>query len=93
MQRIPPMVSLRSLREAHGLDSRQLAERIAEQGAEVHPDHILNVELGHKTLSNKLRNAWARALSVHPLDIRQADDLIALVTKADEDEDAEAGAA
>jgi transcriptional regulator with XRE-family HTH domain len=75
MSRIPPMVSLRTLREAHGLDARQLAERIQEEGVDVHPDHIRNVELGHKGASVKLLAAWARALRIKAVDIRQHDDL------------------
>lgn len=69
------MVTLRSLREAHGLDSRQLAERITEQGVKVHPDALLNVELGHKRGSTRLMAAWARALGIKPIDIRQTEDL------------------
>lgn len=76
------MVTLRTLREAHGLDSRQLAERITEQGLDVHPDTVLNVELGHKRASVRLRAAWARALGLKPMDIRQADDLVEMVGAA-----------
>lgn len=72
---IPPQVSLRALREAVGLDSRGLAERIKEQGVEVHPDTLYNVELGHKRASERLLIAWARALGIKRLHIRQADEL------------------
>lgn len=69
------MVSLRALREAHGLSSPQLAERIREQGFPVTADSLLNVELGHKRASNPLIHAWARALGIRALDIHQADEL------------------
>lgn len=72
---IPPQVSLRALREAVGLDSRQLAERIKEQGIQVHPDTLLNVELGRKRASDRLLIAWARALGIKKVHIRQADEL------------------
>lgn len=77
MQRIsiPPQVNLRALREALGLDSRQLAERIKEQGVEVHPDHLINIELGHKRGSDRLMIAWARALGTKTIHIRQAEEL------------------
>lgn len=77
MQRIsiPPQVSLRAFREALGLDSRQLAERIKEQGVEVHPDHLINIELGHKRGSDRLMIAWARAIGTKAIHIRQADEL------------------
>lgn len=77
MQRIlaPAMVSLRSLREAKGLDSRQLAELIRKEGVRVHPDHLLNVELGHKRASAPLLAAWARALGIRPTEIHQAKEI------------------
>lgn len=75
MQRTPPMISLRSLREAHGLTSKQLAERIAEQGLDVDPNSLLNVEVGRKKASKRLLTAWARALGVKPVDIRQHEDI------------------
>ncbi len=82
MQRspIPPQVSLRALREAQGIDSRQLAARIREQGVEVHPDTILNIELGHKRASDRLLLAWSRALGTKPHHIRQAEELAEWLT-------------
>lgn len=74
------MVSLRSLREAHGLTSPQLAERIAEHGVPVDPDTLLNVELGHKKASRSLLTAWAGALGIKPVDIKQTDDLAERLT-------------
>jgi transcriptional regulator with XRE-family HTH domain len=75
MQRIPPMVPLRALREAHGLTTPELAIRIAEFGVTVHADSLVNVELGHKAPSRELLTAWARALNVKPLDIRRPEEL------------------
>jgi transcriptional regulator with XRE-family HTH domain len=69
------MVPLRALREAHALTTAELAARIAEFGVDVHPDSLINIELGRKGVSNALRAAWARALGIKPLDIRLADDL------------------
>lgn len=69
------MVSLRSLREAKGLDSRQLAELIRKEGVNVHPDHLLNVELGHKRASVTLLAAWARVLDIRPTEIHQAKEI------------------
>lgn len=80
MNKLPPMVTLRSLREAHGLDSRQMAERLREQGVTVHPDHLLNVELGHKRGSRQLMAGYARVLGIKAVDIRQADELVDTVT-------------
>ena len=73
---IPPQVSLRALREAKGLTLVQLAELIAEQGVEVHPDALSNVELGYKPASQTLILAWAKALGIKPIHIRQAPELI-----------------
>lgn len=74
------MVTLRALREAHGLDSRQMADRLREQGVTVHPDHLLNVELGHKRGSGRLMAAYARVLGIKPVDIRQTQELVETVT-------------
>lgn len=73
------MVSLRSLREACGLNSIQLAERILEQGVKVHPDHLLNVELGRKRASATLLFAWARALGIKSIDVYQDKEIKSLV--------------
>lgn len=82
MQRIPPMVTLRALREAHELTGDQLADRIAEQGVDVDTDHIYNVELGRKKASARLRAAWARALRLQPVDVYLAEDLRTLTQAA-----------
>lgn len=73
---IPPQVSLRAFREAQGMTLAQLAGLIAEQGVEVHPDALSNVELGHKPASQTLMVAWARALGIKPIHIRQAPELV-----------------
>ena len=75
MKKIPPMVPLRALRQAHGLTSPALAVRIAEFGVTVDPDHLIAVELGQKGASRELLTAWARALNIKPLDIRRPEDL------------------
>ncbi len=71
----PPMVSIRAVREAYGLTTRDLITRIGEQGVEVQDTAtIRNVELGHKQPSNKLIVAWAKALKLNPVDVVLAAD-------------------
>lgn len=70
----PPSVSLRTLREAHGLNIPALVRRIEEQGVTVTADHISNVELGWKRPSNALLHAWAKALGITRLDITVTSD-------------------
>jgi len=65
----PPLVSLRTLREAHGLNIPALVQKIEEQGVKVSADHVSNVELGWKRPSNALLHAWARALGITRLDV------------------------
>lgn len=66
----PPSVSVRLLREAHGLTLPALARRIEEgSGLNVSADHLSNCELGWKRPSNALLHAWAKALAISPLDI------------------------
>ncbi|MER7361827.1 hypothetical protein [Nonomuraea wenchangensis] len=79
------------MREAYALTSVDLAERIrAESGIDVHPDHILNVELGHQEGSRRLMTAWANALRIKPIDVHRPRDLRERFVAGDE---AEAGAA
>lgn len=85
MQRIPPQVTLRAIREAMGLTTPMLAEKISERGINVHPDHLLNVELGRKRASNALLVAWANVLRINPRDIRQAAELKELVGEDEPD--------
>jgi len=84
MKKVPPMVPLRALRQAHGLTSPDLANRIAEFGVTVDPDHIIAVELGHRGAGPELRTAWARALNIKPLDIRRPEDLAEIFADTDE---------
>lgn len=84
MPSIGPHVSVRALRESHGLTIADLTTRIAELGVTVHEDHVRNIELGHKRGSARLMTAWAAALGIRPIDLRQADDLRALLL-ADEE--------
>lgn len=69
------MVTIRALRDAHGLTLPQMAARIAEHGVTVTPDSLSNVELGHKRASKPLMTAWARALGIKPLDVQQHEEL------------------
>lgn len=80
----PPMVSLRALRKAHGLTYPELAERIAEQGVSVEPDHLNAVELGQCGVSEGLLAAWARAYKMHPLDIKTAEVLAEVFAEPDQ---------
>ncbi|HEY9370960.1 helix-turn-helix transcriptional regulator [Streptomyces sp.] len=84
MKRVPPMVTLRALREAHGLTLEQLAERIAEQGVTVDKASLANVELGNRRASRRLIGAHARALRLESVDIYQSHDLRALLEGDDE---------
>lgn len=54
----------RVIRERSEMSISELVEKIREDGIDVHPDHLRNIELGHKQPSPKLAGAWARALAV-----------------------------
>lgn len=93
---IPPQINLRAFREALGLTLDDLAERISEQGVTVTKFALSNVETGKRRASNQLMDAWARALNVRPIHIRQDRELCDLVRAWDkdrEDHHAEVGAA
>lgn len=81
MRRVPPMVTLRALRHAHGLTGEQLAALIHAYGVRVDTDHLYHVEVGRRRASPRLICAWARALHVTRLDIHQAADLRALLDR------------
>ena len=85
-------VTLRALRTSRGLTSPALAERIAERGVTVDPDHILAVELGHRSAGYELRVAWADELGIKPGDIHFESDLRELITLADKDREAKRAA-
>lgn len=74
---IGPQVSIRALREAHGISVQSLIERIeqADGPQGTHPDTIRNVELGYKRASKPLMAAWARALGLTALDVHQPEPL------------------
>lgn len=78
---IPPLVTLRTLREVAGLTSPQLAERIAEHGIDVHPDSILNVERGKRGASGQLLAGFAHAYGIKFVDIWQHAKVLDLATK------------
>lgn len=68
-----PMVPIRELRMAHGLSIEQTCERIEVYlGKKPHGDTLRNIELGHRKASQPLLNAWAKALGLLPLDVKQA---------------------
>lgn len=69
---IGPQVRIRHYREALSISVAELVIRIAEQGVEVHPDTIRNIELGRRGGSEELMAAWSRALGLSPIDIWQA---------------------
>lgn len=54
----------RVIRERSEMTVAELVEKIREDGIDVHPDHIRNIELDYKQPSPKLAGAWARALGV-----------------------------
>lgn len=67
-----PLVPIREVRMAHGLSIEQLRERIEVYlGKKPHGDTLRNIELGHRKASQPLLNAWAKALGLLPLDVRQ----------------------
>lgn len=66
---IGPQVRIRILRQILVGSAEKLADRIAEQGVQVHPDHIRNCELGRQKPSARLMRAWALALGLDPLDV------------------------
>lgn len=83
-RKVPPMVSLRTVRESQGLNSAMLAGRIKERGVDVHADSLINVELGRKGASNELIVAWANVLGLNPADIYQDKEIRGLVAETDE---------
>ena len=64
-----PMIRIKDLRLAHGWTMKQLAERVAEQGASITESGVSNVENGNKQASDRLLIAWAKALGVDPLNV------------------------
>jgi hypothetical protein len=90
--RIPPQISLRALREALGLTMDQLAERIRAQGVEFSKVGVNNVELGHRNASPTVLRAWAKALGVDAMHIRQSPEMLAWLAAVQADEDARSAA-
>jgi transcriptional regulator with XRE-family HTH domain len=68
---VGPMVRIRALRDAHGLTAEQLADRMSDLGVTVNPNTLYNIEVGAKKPSDRILNAYARALGVNPLDVWQ----------------------
>lgn len=78
-QRIPPMVTLRALREALDLTLEQVAERMTEQGVRTDKASLSNFETGARRGSRRLTGAYVRALGLKTWTVYQAGDLRALV--------------
>lgn len=76
----PPHVSLRAVREAQGLTLVRLVELIDAEGVTVHAASLNNIETGRRQGSADLMAAWARALGMVRRDIKQARELLELVT-------------
>lgn len=86
MAKIPAHVPLRVLRVKAGLTSTALALLLADNyGVKVDPDHILAVELGHRTAGTELRAAWAEELGIKAGDIHMAGELREIIAAADGD--------
>lgn len=85
-------VTLRALRTSRGLTSVALARQLKERGVTVDPDHILAVELGHRSAGYELRVAWAEELGIKPGEIRFESDLRELIALADKDREAKEAA-
>ena len=68
-QPLGPMVRIKDIRKARGLTLKQLADRIAEHGVEISEGGISNVENGNKKASDRLLDAWAKALGIEPLEV------------------------
>lgn len=64
-----PMVRIRDLRKIAGWTQEVLADRITEQGVEITPAGISNVESGNKQASERLLVAWARAFGIEPMNV------------------------
>lgn len=56
--------AMRIIRERSELSVADVVDAVREDGIDVHPDHIRNIELGYKQPSPKLLAAIARALKV-----------------------------
>jgi transcriptional regulator with XRE-family HTH domain len=82
---MPPQVSLRALREALGMTLDQVAARIHEQGVDITKFGLCNVELGRRRASARLMEAWARALGINPIHVRQDREIRALIGAVDAD--------
>ena len=86
---IPPQVSLRAFREALDMTLDQLAEAIKEQGVSITKFGLSNIETGRKRGSRQLMTAWAQALGIKPMHIRQDRELRELVDACDDDAERE----
>ncbi len=76
-----PVVSLKVLRQSHGLTLKDLAARITADGRTVSYSTLALIENGNRTGSPELMRAWALALNVRPVDIHTEDDLRATLCR------------
>ena len=67
--RIPPLVTVRTLREALRLTSPQVVERMAEFGSDYKPTSLTNLERGCRGASREALGALAGAYGISPVDI------------------------
>lgn len=56
--------ALRVIRQRSDMSIADVVAALAEDGITVNPDHLRNIELGHKQPSEKLLGGIARALKV-----------------------------
>lgn len=77
IERIPPLVTLRTVRELLGWSSTKAAERMAEFGTDYHADSILNVERGLRGARGEPLTALALAYGIDPADVWTEDRTIA----------------
>ena len=84
MAKIPAHVPLRVLRQLRGLTSPALAQLLLDNyGVKVDPDHLLAVELGHRSAALELRSAWAEEMGIKAGDIHLAAELREIIAAAD----------
>lgn len=77
--RIPPLVTIRTLREVARLTSPQVVERMAEFGVDYKPTSLTNLERGCRGASREAIGAMANAYGISPVDIWDENRVIAHV--------------
>lgn len=70
--KLPPLVGIRTVREAQKMSVAELMDGIRAQGFDIKdPSTVRNIELGHKKASRGLMHCWAKALGLDPMDVIQ----------------------